>query len=95
MKEENSQDTDVDEEVFQSTILYIYRVESWIMTVVKCLCMEGARGTHKQKKYVESFQEHLPAISQITPEMSTFGDDECEVSDPYFRKHFPKVCNKM
>lgn len=40
MKTENCEQSDVREDVLESTILYISRVDAWFMYALKCFCCE-------------------------------------------------------
>lgn len=44
MKGDNGGDSDVEEQVFEYTIVYIAKHDAWIMPVLKCIGFEEARG---------------------------------------------------
>lgn len=49
MKGENEKDSDVEDEVLESKVLYVARLNGWIMNVSKCLVCEEERGGQRDK----------------------------------------------
>lgn len=50
MKPEKCEDSDMQKEVFESTILYNARLDAWIATELKCIGCEEVHGGQRQKK---------------------------------------------
>lgn len=62
-----------EEEVVESSIVQLTRLDARIMTVMDCLIHDVLRGGLRQKKYVEAFHRLLPiAMEQISKEMYDF-----------------------
>lgn len=62
-----------DEDMMDSTIVLLARVDAWIMTVVSCTADEQNRGGRRQRLYVETFEKFLPiSMDQITKAMYRF-----------------------
>lgn len=45
--------------VFESTILYLSILDTWIMNVLKCMMSQDTCGVYRQKIYVDKFQSFL------------------------------------
>lgn len=67
------QDTERQKEVFESTILIIPRLDSWIMKFLVCMVSQTSRGEERQNMYVRNFQNLLPiSIGQLSEELYSF-----------------------
>ena len=67
-----------EEETVHGSILSLARLDAWIVSVIKCLVNNRAKGNEKQKMYIRMFNKFLPqALSQILSSVSNItGVDE-------------------